>query len=178
MEAFASVDWHGMLMPDTPLLEIFARGSLVYLSLFVLLRVILKRESGTVGMSDLLVVVLIADAAQNAMSDDYHSVPDGVFLVATIIFWSYVISWLGVRFPRLRRFTYPPPLQLVRNGEILWRNLRRELVTREELMSHLRAQGLEDTKRVKAAFMEGDGRISVIEYEDGKRPEPARAPVG
>ena len=165
-------------MPDPDesvhVLEIFARGTLVYLSLFVLLRVVLKREAGTVGMSDLLVVVLIADAAQNAMADDYHSVPDGLVLVATIVFWSYVIDWLGFRFPRLRRFTYPPPLALVRDGKVMRANLRRELVTMDELMSQIRMQGLEDVADVKLAYMEGDGRISVVKREEEQHAPPPR----
>lgn len=66
MERIVGVEWAKMLIPDTPLLEIFLRGSIVYLALFFLLRVVLKRESGTLGITDLLVVVLIADAAQNA----------------------------------------------------------------------------------------------------------------
>ena len=60
--------------------------------MFALLRFVLKREAGTLAITDLLVVVLIADAAQNAMADDYRSVPDGLLLVATIVFWSYALD--------------------------------------------------------------------------------------
>src|SRR5262245_18723861 len=98
-------------------------------------------------MADLLVVVLIADAAQNAMSANYVSVPDGILLVATIVSWSYCLDWLGCRFPRLQRFLRPPPLPLVRDGRLLRHNLRRELVSEEELMSQLREQGVEDLRK-------------------------------
>ncbi|MFL5593175.1 MAG: DUF421 domain-containing protein, partial [Gemmatimonadaceae bacterium] len=81
---FDQVDWHSVFTPKTPLLEVFVRGTAVYLALFLLLRLILKRQSGTVGVTDLLVVVLIADAAQYAMSGGYESVPDGLLLVGTI----------------------------------------------------------------------------------------------
>src|SRR5262245_49155364 len=127
--AFSSVDWHGVLVPNTPLLEIIVRGTIVYLALFLLLRLVLKRQSGTVAVTDLLVVVLIADAAQNAMANDYKAVPDGLFLVATIVFWSYALDWLGYRFHWVGRFIYPPPLELIRDGKILWRNLGKELVS-------------------------------------------------
>ena len=103
------MDWHSIFVPDTPLLEIALRGSIMYLSLFVMLRVILKRQSGDVALSDLLVVVLIADAAQNGMAADYQSIPDGILLVFTIIFWSYALDWLGYHFPRLQRLLVPPP---------------------------------------------------------------------
>ena len=156
------IDWRGIFVPDTPLLETVVRGSATYLALFALLRFVLKREAGELGITDLLVVVLIADAAQNAMADDYRSIPDGVLLVATIIFWSWALNWLGYRFPRFQRFVYPPALPLVRDGRLLRRNMRRELITEDELMSQLRLQGVSDASQVAFAAMEGDGQISVI----------------
>ena len=169
-----NVDWHKIFIPDTPIVEIFLRGSLVYLALFILLRLVLKREAGTVGIADLLVVVLIADAAQNAMADDYTSIPDGLLLVGTIVFWSYALNWLGYRFPRLQRLVHPPPLPLVRDGRMLRRNMRQELITEEELMSQLRQQGVEDVADVRAAYIEGDGRISVIERDPEQHPATKR----
>lgn len=165
MSRFYDVDWRGIFNPDTPVLEIFIRGSFVYLGLFALLRIVLKREAGAVGVTDLLVVVLLADAAQNSMAGDYTSVPDGLMLVGTIVFWSYALNWLGFHFPRVQRLVHPGPLLLVRDGRLLRRNMERELITEDELMAHLRLQGYEDLSRVEAVYMEGDGRISVITRE-------------
>ncbi len=156
------VDWGKVLVPDTPVLEIFLRGTLTYLALFVLLRLVLKRESSGLAVTDVLVVVLIADAAQNAMADDYHSVPDGVLLVAVIVFWAWFLDWLGFHFPAFERFAKPPKLPLVEDGELHLENMRRELVTREELASQLREQGIEDVRHVRVAYMEPDGGISVL----------------
>ncbi len=162
MDHLIGVDWAKTLLPDTPLLEIFLRGTLVYLALFFLLRVVLKRESGGVSITDLLVIVLIADAAQNAMADDYTSIPDGLLLVATIVFWSYALNWLGYHFPRIQRFVHPPALPLIRDGRLIRQNMAKELITEEELKSQLRLQGIEDPAEVKVAYIEGDGRVSVI----------------
>jgi uncharacterized membrane protein YcaP (DUF421 family) len=158
-----------MLLPGTPVLEIFVRGTVVYLALFVLLRFVLKRESGTVGITDLLVIVLSADAAQNAMADDYKSLPDGLLLVATIVFWAYLINWLAYRVPFIQKLVVAPPLELVRDGSELPRNLRRELITHEELISQLRLQGVEMLDDVKKAYMEPDGRISVVRRNGGEK---------
>src|SRR5215210_3414654 len=134
MLGFSRVDWTRMLVPDTPLVEIFLRGTLTYLALFLLLRLFLKRQSGAMGVTDLLVVVMIADAAQNAMAGTYTSITDGVLLVATILFWCFALDWLGYRFPRIERFLHPPPLPLVKDGCLLRRNMRQELVTLDEMM--------------------------------------------
>jgi uncharacterized membrane protein YcaP (DUF421 family) len=172
-------DWHKMFALDTPVLEIILRGTVVYLSLFVFLRYVVKREVGTVGIADLLVIVVIADAAQNAMAGDYVSITDGILLVGTIIFWNYALDWLSFHSPRLRVVIEPQPLHLVKNGRVLRRNLRRALVTDDDLMSQLRLQGIDDVSDVKLACMESDGRISVVEREkDGKRHDPVEREAG
>jgi uncharacterized membrane protein YcaP (DUF421 family) len=164
----SGIDWSAIFLPETPLLEIFIRGTVMYLCIYFLLRFTLKRQAGTVGIADLLVIVLIADAAQNGMADDYTSIADGLLLVSTIIFWSYALDWLGYRFPHLERILHPPPLKLIQQGRLLRRNMRKELVTEDELMSQLRQQGISDIKHVKQACMEGDGRISIIQYDQDK----------
>jgi uncharacterized membrane protein YcaP (DUF421 family) len=169
---FESVNWHDVFIPDTPFLEIFVRGTIVYLAIFALLRFVLTRQSGNVGVTDLLVIVLIADAAQNAMANDYKSVPDGLALVATIVFWSYALDWLAFHSPTLRRLIHPPPLDLIRDGKVNRRNLRRELVTMDELKAQLREQGIDDLGQVRRAYMEGDGRISVVSKNEEQHQKP------
>ncbi|UYZ59744.1 DUF421 domain-containing protein [Hymenobacter latericus] len=168
---FEPVDWHGMFVPKIPILEIVIRGTLIYLGLFLLMRVILKRESGTLGISDMLLVVLIADASQSGMTADYTSVTEGLILVVTIIVWSYVLNWLGFHFPMFQRLLKPGKLLLVKNGVMLRENMRKELITHSELMSEVRANGIADLSRIREAYMEPSGRISII-CEDEK---PTRA---
>jgi uncharacterized membrane protein YcaP (DUF421 family) len=158
-----NIDWKALFLPDIPLIEIVLRGSIMYLSLFILLRIILKRQSGTLGITDLLLITLLADASQNGMAGEYKSIPNGILLVATIIFWNFALDWLSYKSPILQRLIEPPPLLLVKNGQLLRRNMRKELVTDEELMVQLREQGVSDISKVKEAYMESDGHISVVE---------------
>jgi len=121
--------------------------------------------TGTLSIGDLLIIVLVADASQNAMSAGYTSLTDGLILVATIIFWTYALDWLAYHYPRFESLLHPSPVPLIRDGEMVARNMRRELITVDELMSHLREQGVKDLKEVTMASMEGDGRISVVTRE-------------
>jgi uncharacterized membrane protein YcaP (DUF421 family) len=108
------------------------------------------------------------------MAGEYHSVADGIALVGTIIFWSWFLDWLGYRLPRLQRFVHPPPLLLVKNGRLLRGNMREELITKEELLSQLRLQGVADLKEVREASIEGDGRVSVVKRtRQATRPDAA-----
>ena len=75
---------------------------------------------------------------------------------------SYLTEWLQFSFPAIERLMREPKLKLVENGRLVRRNMRREFVTEEELMAQLREKGLDDYRKVKAAYMEADGRISIV----------------
>lgn len=157
-----SLDWPGMFGLSVPPLELIIRGTAMYLFLFTIFRVVIRRRLGAVGMADVLVLVIIADASQNAMAGEYKSVTDGAILVGTIIAWDYLIDWLNYRVPALRGWLEPPPLLLIRDGRVLHRNLRREFVTEDELKAKLRENGVTDVAEVREARMETDGEVSVI----------------
>jgi uncharacterized membrane protein YcaP (DUF421 family) len=161
MIALLQIDWKAVFVPAVNLWEIVLRGSFIYLFLFLLLRV-LRREAGSVGISDLLVVVLIADAAQNALGSEYKSVTEGAVLVVTIVGWDYFLDWLGYRFPALRSLLKPKPLPLIKDGKVLRRNLRKEMISMEELEGELRKNDVDDIADVKHCYMEPDGHISVV----------------
>lgn len=100
---FMTVDWQSLLALNVPLLEIVVRGSAIYWFLFVLFRLLVRRELGAVGMADLLVLVIIADAAQNAMAGEYTTITEGMVLIATVMGWNVFIDGLVYRFPFARR---------------------------------------------------------------------------
>ncbi|PTU31560.1 DUF421 domain-containing protein [Stenotrophobium rhamnosiphilum] len=161
MEHIFGIDWHALFVPNTTLAEVIIRGTLIYLLLFFLMR-FMRREAGQIGIADVLVVVVIADAAQNGMAGPYNSITEGVVLILTITFWDYALDWLGYHVPVFGRLIHPKPLPLIKDGRMLLRNMRRELITQEELQSRLREEGVEHMHEVKNCYMEGDGRISVI----------------
>ena len=161
MDLFPPINWRSTFSLSVNPAEIFLRGTIIFLFLFFILR-LLRREAGAIGLTDLLLVVIIADAAQNAMSSDYKSVTDGLILISTIAFWNYFLDWLGFRFPAIRRLLRPAPLILIKDGRLQRRNMRQEMITEDELMEHLRERGIERIEEVKKSYVEGDGQISVI----------------
>jgi uncharacterized membrane protein YcaP (DUF421 family) len=156
------LDWRAIFEPTLGLAEIVFRGSIMYLALFVILRFIARRQAGSFGPADLLVIVLIADASQNALGKEYTSVTEGIVLVLTIVAWEYVIDWLAWRYPALRPLLTAPPLQLIANGQPLQSNLAKEMITEDELRSQLRQKGIEEIQDVRMSFLEGDGKLSVL----------------
>lgn len=145
-------------------LELFLRGSAMYWFLFLIFRFVMRRDMGAVGIADVLLVVLIADAAQNAMGGEYRSVSEGAVLVLTLVGWNLALDRASYQWSAVRRFVEPAPLLLVQDGRAQRRNLRHEMLTMDELQSHLREHGVEDLSQVKRAWMESDGTISVIRH--------------
>jgi uncharacterized membrane protein YcaP (DUF421 family) len=157
-----SVDWSSVFVPAIGLAEIVVRGSLMYLGLFMILRFMARRQAGHFGPADLLVIVLIADAAQNGLGKDYGSVTEGLALVLTIVAWEYLLDWIAWRFPLTQPYLKPPSLTLIRDGRLLPQNLRKEMITEDELKSQLREQHVEEYGDIKLATLEGDGRLSIL----------------
>jgi uncharacterized membrane protein YcaP (DUF421 family) len=160
-----AVDWAGMFTFSVSPVEIIIRGTTVYWFLFLIFRFLVRRDVGSVGIADILVLVIVADASQNAMAGEYKSISEGCVLVGTIIFWNFLLDWLSYRFPWFERFAQSDVICLVKNGKMLHRNMRREMLTEEELMSKVREQGVENLSEVKDIYMESDGTISVIKRE-------------
>jgi uncharacterized membrane protein YcaP (DUF421 family) len=155
-------DWQELFGLSVSPLELVVRGSAIYWFLVLTFRFVLRRDTGSVGMADIMLLVIIADAAQNGMAGEYRSITDGLILISTIVGWNMLIDWLSFHWPKARHFFEPAPVRLVREGRVLWRNLRREHIAEAELKAKLREQGVTDVKEVKAAYFEADGQISVI----------------
>ena len=158
------VDWNSVFLPSLGIAEIVVRGTLMYLGLFIILRFMARRQAGQFGPAELLVIVLIADAAQNGLGKEYQSVTEGLVLVITIVAWEYLIDWLAYRFPPLDRYLRPPALTLVKDGRVVEKAMHKEMLSVDELSSQLRQQQVENIAEVRLAVLEGDGRLSVLTY--------------
>jgi uncharacterized membrane protein YcaP (DUF421 family) len=174
MDKIFGIDLAEFFIPTYSVVEMVLRGTVMYLALVLVMRFIMRRRTGSLSLADLLVLVVIADAAQNAFSNNYGSVTEGIVLVLTIVGWDAALDRLGYKYRWFRHFLHSAPLLLVRNGKAIKRNLTHEALTMDELMSHIREQGMESLEPVKAAYLEDDGQISVIR----KDPEPVGGKKG
>jgi len=163
-----------VLAPELPVWELVLRGTVTYLFLLGLMRFVQKRQAGTLGVPDLLFVLLIAHASHNALVGEYHSLADGAVLTLTVLAWNLAINWLGFHVAFVGRLIHPPPLELIKEGQENWQNMRREFITREELLTHVRRAGAEEMSDVRGAWMEGNGQISVVTYSAD--PPPSEGP--
>ncbi|PLC48176.1 hypothetical protein CR159_19460 [Pollutimonas subterranea] len=160
------VEWSSLFELTIPPLEIIVRGSLVYWFIFLLLRMAGRRDLGSIGISSILLLVLMADAAQNAMAAEYKSVGEGMILIATLVFWSVLVDRISYFIPASRPLLAPDRICLIKDGVMQKRGMRKEHVTEDELMSELRLKGIDDIAKVRRAYIEEAGDISVLAYRE------------
>lgn len=146
---------------EYPVWHMVVRGTVVYWFLLVVFRFILRRDIGSMGVADLLFVVLVADASSNAMQGEYRSIGDGLVLLGTLIGWNFALDWLSYRSRVVSRFLEPRPEVLVRHGRVNRKAMKREMITLEELEAKLREEGVESMADVRVARLESDGKLSV-----------------
>jgi len=162
---FFDIDFASIFSFTVSPLELVLRGTLMYWFLLIVFRFVLRRDVGSLGISDFLFVVILGDAAQNGMIGSATSAIDGMVLIGTLVFWSYMLDFMSFQFPAIQQFTAAPRLCLVRNGKLLRRNMRREFITDAELNAKIREEGVEDIATVKAMYLEADGEMSLIRQD-------------
>lgn len=162
MDKLLEIDWDTMFIPSSSVAEMVVRGTITYWFCFLYIR-FFRRGSGQLNISDVLLITLISDAAQNAMAGTYESVTEGVVLVGILVFWDYAINWLGYRSVFFDRLASPEPALLIKDGVLQRQTMKRELMSEDELRGLLRENGVDDPADVRLCFLEGSGNVSVIE---------------
>ena len=150
---------------DIPIWITVLRGTAIYLVLAVVLRLMPKRETGSISPNDMIGLVIVGNLAANAIAGAATAAADLMLLAAVVLAWSYILNLLEYYFPRWRTVAQDTPTLLIHNGEILKGNLRKEKLTEQELYANLRKNGVADTSKVLQAVLEVDGQISVVQKQ-------------
>jgi len=170
-----------------PWWEIPLRTALVYLSIVVGVRLAGKREIGQMTAFDLVLLLLLSNAVQNAMTGPDSSVVGGIEAALTLFVVNALVVYAAFRIPGVQRQLAGRATLLISNGQIITQNLHAELITQDELLAALREHGVESPEDVALAVLEVDGSISVVrrddlEAEKAAQPrfshgKPARRPI-
>jgi len=164
-----------MLSLGIPAWQIAVRTAVVYLVILVGLRLAGKREIGQITVFDLVVLLLIANAVQNAMVGPDNSLVGGILAALVLLVINAVVARLRLRWRRLRHLIEGSPTLLVLRGEVIGDHLRREGLDLETLETALREHGVIELKDVEMAVLEVDGSISVVPA--GQQTKRVKRPV-
>jgi uncharacterized membrane protein YcaP (DUF421 family) len=157
---------------DETLLLIALRTAAIYVVVLGGLRLAGKRDTGQMTPLDLVLLLLLANAVQNAMTGPDTSLSGGIVAAATLLLVNTGINRLGTRNRRVRRWLEGTPRLLVRSGHVVQENLEREHLSVDDLHQAFREHGVQSLSDVALAVLEVDGSISVLRNEE--MPQAAR----
>lgn len=170
-----SIDWQSLFAMDTSIGELFIIGSVLYIGILILMRLMPRRTGAEISLMDMIWVLLITEAASHSMGN-YSSLTDGIILIAIYMGWDYLINILKQHIPAINNMLSVAPLPVVRDGKMIPANMRKEFLNKDELLSSLREQGIEDVSEVKKAFVESEGQITVIKFEKSDQKKKPKKP--
>jgi uncharacterized membrane protein YcaP (DUF421 family) len=154
-----------MLLVQIPLLEKVLRSIAVYLFLVLALRLAGKRELAQLNSLDLVVLLLLSNTVQNAIIGPDNSLLGGLIGATVLLSANYLIVRLGFKYQGLARALGGTPTRLVEHGRTLDGNLRRYLITREELLAAVRRQGARNLKDIEKVVLEANGALTVEQHD-------------
>ncbi|HEX3359055.1 MAG TPA: YetF domain-containing protein [Tepidisphaeraceae bacterium] len=143
------------------------RAACIYFFLLVVLRITGKRQVGQLAPFDLILLLVLSNAVQNAMIGNDTSIPGGCITAATLIALNYFVGFCTYRSKWLEGLVEGRPIRLVHNGHIEEKNLHKVRMTIHELNAALRAEGHGCVDEVQVAILENTGRISVVGKKNG-----------
>ena len=151
---------------SNPLLNIVARTAVIYLALLVGLRLTGKRQVGQFTPFDLLLLLLLSNAVQNAMVGPDTSVAGGLIAACTLFGANLIVAAIARGSRRAAKVVEGTATLLIRHGQVIQQNLDNEGISAEDLRRALREHGIDDVKLVRAAILEVDGSISVLREDE------------
>lgn len=156
------MNWHEVFALTTSITELILRGAVIYLAVFIMMRVAGRRESGGLNTTDLILVVLISEAASVGIGGEATSITDSLIIVATIILLNTALDAASYKWKWASKLLKPRPRPLIVDGVLDRATARHEMLTRTEIDSELRKAGVTDMADVRLAYVEPDGSISII----------------
>ncbi|HEY1479879.1 MAG TPA: YetF domain-containing protein [Gaiellales bacterium] len=143
-------------------MDLALRTLVVITFVFVLTRLVGRRELSSLEPFDVILLVVVGDLIQQGITQSDDSVTGTTIVLATVSLFTVALSYLSFRVPRLRPLLEGEPIVLVIDGEPIERNMRRERLTIDDLLEEARQQQLEDLQKVRFAVLETSGRISFL----------------
>ena len=147
----------------TGLARVLIVGTLAYVVLVLFLRISGKRTLTKLNAFDLVVTVALGSTLATVLLSNSVALVEGVLAMALLIFLQFAITWLSIRLPWFKTVIKSEPTLILHDGQFLDSALRDQRVTRDEVLSVLRSQGVSDATKVAAVVLETDGSMSVLQ---------------
>jgi uncharacterized membrane protein YcaP (DUF421 family) len=147
-------------------MDIVIRAATIFIFVFLLTRLLGRRELNSLEPFDLILLVVTGDLVQQSVTQNDQSLTGAMLAISTIGLLTVALSYLSFRFKRMRPILNGEPIVLVEDGEVIEPNLRRQRLTREEIGAEARLEGISSIEDVRWAILETNGQISFVTKSD------------
>ncbi len=147
-------------------MDIVLRATVMFAILYLLIRLLGKRELSKLTPFEMVVLVVMGDLIQQGVTHNDFSITGSMLAIFTFAFWALVLSWVTYLSPRAEKMLEGYPTVIIRDGELLEKGLRRDRLTRSEVESEMRLAGIASMREVAWAILEPQGKISFIRADD------------
>jgi uncharacterized membrane protein YcaP (DUF421 family) len=161
------------------MMAVFFRTVLIYLAVFVVMRIMGKREIGKLSVVDLVISIMIAEIAVFVIEDAKRPLTDGLVPIATLVLIQVTLAYISLKSQTIRRWIDGEPSYLIRNGRLDRKEMERQRYNLDDLMRQLRENKITDVADVEFAILEPSGKLTAVTKEQagtGKRDEAASQP--
>lgn len=162
-------DMDALFRPTTDVPELLLRAALVYFALLVLLRLSGKRTVGQFTPFDLIVLMLVSEAAQNALIAGDESVTGALVVIAMLVALNWLVGFASARSKTIDALVEGRPVLIARDGAIFEDELRRRNVSVPEFRQAMRREGVPRDEEIRFAFLETNGDITIVSREEAAR---------
>jgi uncharacterized membrane protein YcaP (DUF421 family) len=146
-------------------MDLAVRSAVIFFFVFLLMRIVGRRELSSLEPFDLILLVVLGDSVQQAVTQDDYSVTGAFIVVSTIALLQVFLSYLNFRVPRLRPILDGEPIVVVQDGKVIEGNARRERLTLEDIAEAARMQQIASLEDVQWAVLETSGEMTFIEKQ-------------
>jgi uncharacterized membrane protein YcaP (DUF421 family) len=146
-------------------MDLALRSIVVFFFVFLLTRVIGRRELSSLEPFDLILLIVLGDAVQQSLTQDDYSVTGAFIVISTIAVLQVGVSYLNFRVPRLRLLLNGEPIVIVQDGKVIEANAKRERLTPEDIAEGARLQQIATIEDVEWAILETSGELTFIEKQ-------------
>jgi uncharacterized membrane protein YcaP (DUF421 family) len=154
-----------------PWWQFVVRAAVIYIAVLLLIRISGKRQVAQMGIIEFVALLLISNAVQNSMNGNDASITGGIILAVTLLALTHLLAVLTYRSDKFENLIQGQPTLLIRHGKFLDANLRKELLSHEELKAMLRRQGIQRISEIDHAILESDGYLSVQKIGESNKDE-------
>jgi uncharacterized membrane protein YcaP (DUF421 family) len=146
-------------------MDLAIRSAVIFFFIYLVMRIIGRRELSSLEPFDLILLVVLGDSVQQAVTQDDYSVTGAFIVVSTIALLQVFVSYVNFKVPRLRSVIDGEPIVIVQDGRVIEGNARRERLTLEDIAEAARMQQIASLEDVQWAVLETSGELSFVEKQ-------------